>query len=395
MALTEDRHQALDSDLPRADDAPAIEPPGVATRRESARHESGNESGDEAKRPKDSLVARMGRHPVILSAIAIVALAVIAAAILWWLNARNYISSDDAFIDTRTVQITPQVGGTIVAVPVTDNQHVQKGQLLLRIDQRDYEAALAQAKAQVEQALAGVENANAQILAQQANIAQAKTSVTQAQAALTFSQQQYARAQSLFARGAGTEQAQQQAETDLTQKKAALQASQASQTAAEKQLAVIRAQRSSALAQVDAAKANVNTAQVNIDRTTIAAAQAGSIANLTAAVGGYAQPGQSLMSLVPETVWVTANFKETEIGQLKAGDPVSISVDAYPGKTFKGHIASIQAGSGTAFSLLPAQNATGNYVKIVQRVPVKIVFDGAPGVYLGPGMSVVPTVKIR
>lgn len=394
MALTEDRNQDLDRDLPQADDAPAIEPPGVATRREKARHDHG-ESGHDAKAAKPSFIAGIRQHPYIIAAVVIAALVVIVAAILWWLNARNYVSSDDAFIDTRTVQITPQVGGTILAVPVTDNQHVQKGQLLLRIDQRDYEAALAQAKAQVEQALAGVENANAQILAQQANIAQAKTSVTQAQAALTFSQQQYSRAQSLFARGAGTEQAQQQAETDLRQKKAALHSSQASETAAEKQLGVIRAQRTSALAQVDAAKANVNTAQVNIDRTTIAAAQAGSIANLTAAVGGYAQPGQSLMALVPETVWVTANFKETEIGEMKIGDSVSITVDAYPGKTFNGHIASIQAGSGTAFSLLPAQNATGNYVKIVQRVPIKIVFDSKPDVYLGPGMSVVPTVKIR
>ena len=391
MALTEERHQGQDRDLFHADDAPAIEPPGVATARERARHDGGDSRED----TKPSIYERMRQHPYIVAAVLIAAVVVIVAAILWWLNARNYISSDDAFIDTRTVQITPQVGGAIVAVPVTDNQHVQQGELLLRIDQRDYQAALAQANAQVEQAQAGVENANAQILAQQANIAQAKTSVTQAEAALTFSQQQYQRAQSLFARGAGTEQAQQQAQTDLTQKKAALLASQASETAVEKQLGVLRAQRTSALAQVDAAKANVNTAQVNLDRTTITAAQAGSIASLTAAVGGYAQPGQSVMALVPETVWVTANFKETEIGQLKVGDPVNITVDAYPGKTFKGHIASIQAGSGTAFSLLPAQNATGNYVKIVQRVPVKIVFDGKPDVYLGPGMSAVPTVKIR
>jgi membrane fusion protein (multidrug efflux system) len=391
MALTEERHQEQDRDLPQADDAPAIEPPGVATQRDMARREDGEDTKDD----RPSLAARIRQHPYIVAAVLIAALVVIVAAILWWLNARNYISSDDAFIDTRTVQITPQVGGSIVDVPVTDNQHVQKGDLLLRIDQRDYQAALAQAKAQLEQAQAGVENANAQILAQQANIAQAKTSVTQAQAALTFSQQQYERAQSLFARGAGTQQAQQQAETDLTQKKAALLASQASETAAEKQLGVLRAQRTSAIAQVDAAKANVNTAQVNLDRTAITAAQAGSVANLSAAVGGYAQPGQSVMALVPETVWVTANFKETEISDMKIGDPVEVTVDAYPGKTFKGHIASIQAGSGTAFSLLPAQNATGNYVKIVQRVPVKIVFDDKPDVYLGPGMSVVPTVKIR
>ena len=395
MALTEDRHRQQDRDLPHADDAPAIEAPDVATRGDSAARERTGRTGDGTKGPKPSLFARLRQHPYVVAAAVIIALAVIGAVVMWWLNARNYLSSDDAFIDTRTVQITPQVGGSIVAVPVTDDQHVQKGQLLLRIDQRDYQAALAQAKAQVEQAQAGVENANAQILAQQANIAQAKTAVTQAQAALTFSQQQDTRAQNLFSRGAGTQQASQQAETDLTQKKAALQAAQASETAAEKQLGVLRAQRTSALAQVDAARANVNTAQVNLDRTTIAAPEPGFIANLTAAVGGYAQPGQSLMALVPENVWVTANFKETDIGEMKVGDPVSITVDAYPGKTFEGHVASIQAGSGTAFSLLPAQNATGNYVKVVQRVPVKIVFDGKPGVYLGPGMSVVPTVKIR
>jgi membrane fusion protein (multidrug efflux system) len=283
----------------------------------------------------------------------------------------------------------------VEAVPITDNQQVDQGALLLRIDPRDYQAALQQAKAQVEQAQASVENVEAQIAAQQANIAQAKTTVTQAQAALTFSQQQFERATNLLKRGAGTEQTAQQAQTDLTQKKAAQLAAEASETAAEKQLGVLRAQRTSALAQVDAAKAQVNTAQINIDRTTINAPQAGRIANLTAAVGLYAQPGQAVMTLVPNDVWVTANFKETELGEIKVGDPVDVTVDAYPGKTFKAHIASIQPGSGTAFSLLPAQNATGNYVKIVQRVPVKIIFDSRPDVDLGPGMSVVPTVKIR
>jgi membrane fusion protein (multidrug efflux system) len=287
------------------------------------------------------------------------------------------------------------VGGTIVGVPVNDNAKVEPGALLVRIDPRDYQAAVLQAKAQLEQTQASVENVDAQIAAQQANIAQAKTSVTQAQAALTFSQQQFERAQRLLQQGAGTQQAAQQAETDLTQKKAALLAAGASETSADKQLGVLRAQRTSALAQVDAAKASVNTAQINLDRTTITAAQSGRIANLKAGLGAYAQPGQALMMLVPNDVWVTANFKETEIGEMKIGDGVDITVDAYPGRTLKGHIESIQAGSGTAFGLLPAQNATGNYVKIVQRVPVKIVFDSVPDVYLGPGMSVVPTVKVR
>jgi membrane fusion protein (multidrug efflux system) len=390
MALAEERHPGRGRDFPHTGDAPAIEPPGVAVARAA-----GAAEGEAADKPAPSLLTRMRQHPYIVAAIVIVTLLVVVAGIFWWLDARQYVSTDDAFIDTRIVQIAPQAGGTIVAVPVTDNASVAPGALLVRIDPRDYEASLAQSKAQLEQAQANVENVDAQIDAQQANIAQARTQVTQAQAALEFSQQQFGRAQQLLQQGAGTQQAAQQAETDLTQKKAALMAAEASMTAADKQLGVLRAQRSSALAQVDAAKAAVKTSQVNLDRTTITAAQAGRVANLKAAVGAFAQPGQAVMALVPNDVWVTANFKETELGEMKVGDPVDISVDAYPGKTFKGHIDSIQAGSGTAFSLLPAQNATGNYVKIVQRVPVKIVFDNIPDVYLGPGMSVVPTVKVR
>jgi membrane fusion protein (multidrug efflux system) len=116
---------------------------------------------------------------------------------------------------------------------------------------------------------------------------------------------------------------------------------------------------------------------------------------LTAAKGNYAAVGQALMMFVPREVWITANFKETQLNLMRPGQPVTISIDAYPGRTFKGHVDSVQSGSGTAFSLLPAENATGNYVKIVQRVPVKIVFDTPPDVLLGPGMSVVPTVKVR
>jgi len=335
------------------------------------------------------------RHPFIAAAVALLLLAALGYGVVWWLNARNYVSTDDAFIDARLVQVSSQVTGTIVAVPVTDNQSVEKGALLVRIDPRDYQAALKQAQAQLEQAKASVANFEAQIAAQQANIEAAQTTVTQAQAALAFAQQQYERAQRLLRTGAGTQQQEQQARSDQIQRQAALNAAQASLTAAQKQLGVLRAQEQSAQAQVHAAEAAVNTAQINLGRTTINAPVAARVANLTAAVGMLAQPGATLMTLVPRDVWVTANFKETEIGAIKIGDPVDIEVDAYPGKTFKGHVASIQAGSGTAFSLLPAQNATGNYVKIVQRVPVKIAFDNPPDVYLGPGMSVVPTVKVR
>jgi membrane fusion protein (multidrug efflux system) len=130
-------------------------------------------------------------------------------------------------------------------------------------------------------------------------------------------------------------------------------------------------------------------------RTIITAPVAGRVIKLTAAKGGYAAVGQALMMFVPREVWVTANFKETQLNLMRPGQPVDIAIDAYPGRTFAGHVDSVQSGSGTAFSLLPAENATGNYVKIVQRLPVKITFDKMPDVLLGPGMSVVPTVKVR
>jgi membrane fusion protein (multidrug efflux system) len=136
-------------------------------------------------------------------------------------------------------------------------------------------------------------------------------------------------------------------------------------------------------------------AEANLSRTIITAPVAGRVTRLTAAKGAYAAVGQALMMFVPRDIWLTANFKETQLDHMRPGQPVEIFIDAYPDRTFKGHVDSVQSGSGTAFSLLPAENATGNYVKIVQRVPVKIVFDTPPDVQLGPGMSVVPTVKVR
>jgi membrane fusion protein (multidrug efflux system) len=366
---------------------PSIESPTVAPAAAPQ-----NASDGEAPTRRGNLLRR---HPFITGAAIIVILAAIAAGVIWWLHARNYVSTDDAFVDARVVQISPQVSGTAIAVPVTDNQLVDRGTLLARIDARDYRAALQQAQAQLEEAKASVTTIEAQIAAQQADIAQAEHAVTQAKAALQFAQQQYQRAQTLLEHGSGTQQQQQQATSELTQKRAAEAATQSALTAAQKQLAVLQAQRKSAEAKVDAAQAAVTRAQVNLQRTTVEAPEGGHVANLNVAVGNYLQPGQTLMALVPRNVWITANFKETDLAELRVGQPVTIQVDAYPDKTFHGHVASMQAGSGMAFSLLPPQNATGNYVKIVQRVPVKITFDEQPSVYLGPGMSVVPTVKVQ
>jgi membrane fusion protein (multidrug efflux system) len=330
-----------------------------------------------------------------LATVALLVVIVLAVATRWYIASLAYETTDDAFIDSRPVTISSQVNGAIVDVPVTDNQLVGAGTVLARIDSRDYLTSLNQAKAQVDQANASIANDKAQLGEQQAHIGQATQQVDLAQAALTFAQQQYARYQGLAQRQSGTVEQAQQDFSNLQQAQATLLANQAALEAAKKQISVLEAQIKGAEGQLEQARASQQQAETNLSRTTITAPVAGRVTKLTAAKGGYAQVGQALMMFVPRDMWVTANFKETQLTDMRPGQPVEVTIDAYPGRTFAAHVDSIQAGSGTVFSLLPAENATGNYVKVVQRVPVKIVFDRPPGVYIGPGMSVEPAVKVR
>jgi membrane fusion protein, multidrug efflux system len=335
------------------------------------------------------------RHPRLAALAAVIGVAALVGGIIWWLYARNYESTDDAFIDARNVSVSPQVTGAITQVPVTDNELVQTGGLLVQIDPRDYQAAVAEAEAQVAQAHAAIANLDAQIVAQQARIDQAGKQVVQTEAALTFAEQENNRAQDLVKRGAGTQQAAQQTSSNLIQAQATVASAQANLVAAQKQIPVLQAQRASADAQLKQMEAALQHARDNLERTRLTAPEPGRATRISAAVGALAQPGQVLMIFVPENKWVTANFKETQLTYMRPGQPADIAIDAYPGRIFKGRVDSIQAGSGAAFSLLPPENATGNFVKVVQRVPVKIVFDMPPDVFIGPGMSVVPTVKVR
>ena len=332
------------------------------------------------------------RVVLILTALVIVA---VAATVYWWVNSVAYESTDDAFIDARTVPVSAQISAAIVDVPVTDNQLVEAGAVLLRLDDRDYRAQADQAKAQMSQAQASITSVEAQVAAQQARIEQAEKQTAQAQAALTFAKQEDDRYQRLVKTGAVTVEQAQQYTSNFLQVQASFAAAERNESATRMQLPVLQAQRTQAEAQVEQARAALEQAETNLSRTTITAPVAGRIARLTAAKGAYAAVGQALIMFVPREVWVTANFKETQLRSVRPGDSVTIKIDAFPHHKFKGHVDSIQAGSGTAFSLLPAENATGNYVKIVQRVPVKIVFDEQADVLLGPGMSVVPTVRVR
>lgn len=335
------------------------------------------------------------RRPFVTAAVAAALVLAAAIGVIWWLNARHYESTDDAFIDGRTTAISSQVSGAVVDLPVQDNQLVEAGTPLARIDDRDYQAARDQAKAQVDQAQASIANLDAQIEAQDARIEQAAKQAAAGKASLTFAAEEDQRAQDLLAKGAGTQQRAQQTASDLRQQQAAYDAAQANLAVAEKQIDVLRTQRQVLAAQLEQAKASMLQADANLARTVITAPTPGRVAKISTAKGNYAQTGQALMMFVPLDLWVTANFKETQLADMRPGQAVDINVDAYPAQSFPGHVDSVQAGSGAVFSLLPAENATGNYVKVVQRIPVKITFDAAPGVYLGPGMSVVPTVKVR
>jgi membrane fusion protein, multidrug efflux system len=335
------------------------------------------------------------RHPFAFVIGLLFFIAAAAGGYLYWDYARHFESTDDAFVAARQFPIAPKVSGYITAVPVTDNQHVAAGDVIARIDDRDYRIALDQAQAQVASAQANIQNIDAQINVQQAQITANQAQVDQAQAALVFAQQQAKRYQDLAQTGSGTVQNAQQWTSQQQQQEAALASAQANLKVAQRQLESVKAQRESAVASLAQANAQRDQAQLNLSYTTVTAAQAGRVVQLSAAAGQFAQPGTNLTMFVPDEIWITANFKETQLDAMRPGEPVTLEIDAYPERAIRGHVDSVQPGSGTAFSLLPAQNATGNYVKIVQRVPVKLLMDNLPkDVALGPGMSVVPTVRV-
>ena len=310
-------------------------------------------------------------------------------------HAKRFELTDDAFIASRQIAIAPKVSGYITQVPVTDNQHVAQGDVIAHIDDRDFRVALEQADAQVAAASASINNITAQLAVQQAQVAANEAQVDQAQAVLVFAQQQAARYDELARKGAGTVQNAQQYGSQLQQQEAAVKSAQAARDVAKRQIEALNAQLASVRASLAQANAQRDQAQLNLSYTTVTAAQGGRVVNLTAAAGEFAQAGTDLTMFVPDEIWATANFKETQLDAMRPGQPVTLSIDAYPERSIVGHVASVQPGSGTAFSLLPAQNATGNYVKVVQRVPVKITIDNPPAdIALGPGMSVVPSVRV-
>jgi membrane fusion protein (multidrug efflux system) len=330
---------------------------------------------------------------------ALLLIAAIGYGWYWFTVGRYFQSTDDAYTEADSTSISPQVSGTIAALLVTDNQQVKAGDLLARIDDRSFRAAVDQAQADVASAEAQIASLAAQRNLQQSQITQAEADVSSAQANLTFAQQNYDRYSALVRTGAGTRQAAQQAEANLRTETAALQHNQAVLAAARKQLEVLTTQQAAAEASLEHAKAVLETARINLGYTLVRAPIAGAVGDRSARPGLYVQPGLQLMTIVPmrRDIYVVANFKETQLSDMYRGQRVTLSVDAFPGATLHGTVDSLAPGSGAEFSLLPPENATGNFTKIVQRVPVKILLDPHDAVLdrLRPGLSVEASVDTR
>jgi membrane fusion protein (multidrug efflux system) len=316
----------------------------------------------------------------------------------YWTVGRFQESTDDAYVKADSTIVAPKVSGYLSEVLVDDNQAVTVGQPLARIDDRDYAVALDQAKADVAGARADIANAEASIEQQGAAIEQARATIAVDQANLTFAQQQFDRYTALANRGNGSVQQAQQMGANIESAKATLQRDQAAVTASEKQLDVLRAQRDKANATLAHDQAVQNQAQLNVGYTTIAAPVTGTVGNRSLRVGQYVQAGTQLMAVVPlAETYVVANFKETQLTDVKPGQPVDISVDTFPDADIHGHVDSLAPASGQEFALLPPDNATGNFTKIVQRIPVRIVLnrDDPLAGELRPGMSVIATIDTK
>jgi membrane fusion protein (multidrug efflux system) len=316
----------------------------------------------------------------------------------YWTTGRFMVSTDDAYLAADSVIVSPRVSGYLVDVPVSDNEAVSAGQRLARIDQRDFLTSLAVAAADVDAQQASIDNLTQQIALQQLLVAEAHTNVDSDRAALAFSRQDYQRYTDLAQTGFGTRQRSQQATSDIAQKQASLLHDQTAVGASSKQIDVLMAQVAQARATLAQQRAMLHQAELNLSYTTITSPTEGEVGVRTLRVGQYVQAGTQLMAIVPlRAVYVVANYKETQLTDVHAGQVVTIGVDAFPDASVRGTVDSIAPASGQEFALLPPDNATGNFTKIVQRVPVKIRIDpGDPLIgRLRPGMSVEPTIDTR
>jgi len=338
--------------------------------------------------PHPAVVQHHSRRTLAFLVLIVAGLAAVAAYV--YLPRLYVADTDDAYVDAHIVSIVPKVAAHVAALQVDDNSKVAAGELLIKLDPRDFQQAVDIATADLASAQASATNIDAQVKEQRAVIGQSEAAIFGDRAALEFAKQELARYGSLATTGVGTTQRLEQAKSDIGQRRADLRKSEAALEAARAHVGVLETERTQADATIKRQDALLGQAKLNLSYTEIKAPDAGSVANKATEVGNYVQVGQLLLSIVPDKVYVTANFKETQLTHMQPGQTAIITVDAFPGLKLRAHVDSIQRGTGSQFALLPAQNATGNFVKVVQRLPVKIVFDDPNDVLnrIAPGMSV-------
>jgi membrane fusion protein (multidrug efflux system) len=402
-------------------------------------------SGNEGGKPSYAIAGPAQNHRTRNLLILAAVIGAVVGSVYSW-HRKGFETTDDAFIDGAIVQISPRVPGQVSRVWVADNQHVNQGELLLELDSRDYETAVAQAKAALNHAVASSSGAkagleltstvtNAALVQAQAGLKAAQVQVDVARAALQQAEARRAAAEAEAQRAAAdaeryralykkdeiSKQLLDRAETEARATAANLDAARQTVAAAQaslrqaetmvrlaegrlqeaqarpEQIRVRRADFEAASVEIERARAALQQAELNLSYTRIYAPESGYITKKSVEPGNIVGAGQVLMGLVSDRLWVVANYKEVQLRRMRAGQAVSIKIDAYPQRKFRGQVDSIQSGSGARFSLMPPENATGNYVKVVQRVPVKIVFTEPlpPELKIGPGMSVVPEVRVR
>jgi membrane fusion protein (multidrug efflux system) len=363
---------------------------------------SSSVSAREATFPPSGAAQAQKRLSFKQAALAGAALAVLAGAgwygYNWWTEGRFFETTDDTYVGGNVTSIAPHVNGFIAQVLVTDNQRVKAGQLLIQLDPRDYQAALDNAKAVVDARDASLESSRARYILQQATIRQQEAEVAAKSAQLAFVTEDAKRYQSLALTSAGSRQDAQRTASLDQQTHASLAAATAALEAGRQQLKVLTAQIAEADATLAQARSDLRMAQLNLSYTEVRAPMDGYVGNRAAQVGAYVAAGAYLISVIPaEGLWVDANFKEDQLTHMVDGDVATVMADVLPGHVFHGHVASVAPGTGAVFSVIPAENATGNFTKIVQRVPVRVVLDTADAELrrLRPGLSATASVDTR
>ena len=316
----------------------------------------------------------------------------------WWHVGRFIEVTDDAYAGGNVTAVSPHVAGFISEIPVSDNQRVAAGQLLVRLDPRDFRAALDRAQAIADEREATLAGLEAKYVLQQQLIAKAEAELSATAAKAAFAREDAIRYRNLAATSYGSRQNAERAVAVDQEAQSASKAAEAALAAARQQMTVLQADIAAARAGVAQAKADLETARLNLGYTEIRSPIDGYVGNRAAQVGAYIKGGAYLLSVIPaRDLWIDANFKEDQLAQMRPGQPATVVADVLPGETFHGHVESLAPGTGSLFSVIPPENATGNFTKIVQRVPVRIALDGADARLgeLRPGLSITVSIDTR